>query len=99
MVSVGSMPYYPSWEEFTNILCQEFGPSEMEDSAESLVKLRQTGTLRDYVLEFRRLTNRTKDICPRLLHSCFIGGLKPELRHDVKLLKLKDVLEAAAYAQ
>lgn len=71
----------------------------MEDSAESLVKWRQTGTLRDYVLEFRRLTNRTKDSSPRLLRSCFIGGLKPELRHDVKLLKPKDVLEAVAYAQ
>ncbi|XP_050106884.1 uncharacterized protein LOC126586206 isoform X2 [Malus sylvestris] len=84
---------YPSWEEFANILCQEFGPSEMEDSAESLVKLRQTGTLRDYVLEFRRLINRTKDISPRLLRSCFIGGLKPELRYDVKLLKPKMYLK------
>ena len=90
---------HPSWEEFIKILCQEFGPSEMEDSAESLVKLRQDGTLRDYVLEFRRLANRTRDISPKLLRSCFIGGLKPKLQHDVKLLRPKDVLEAAASAQ
>lgn len=90
---------YSSWEEFTKILCQEFGPSEMEDLAESLVKLRQMGTLRYYVLEFHRLTNRTKDISPGLFCYCFIRGMKPELRHDVKLLRPKGVLKVVAYAQ
>lgn len=71
----------------------------MEDSAESLVKLRQTCTLRDYILELRRLANRRKDISPSLLKSCFIGGWKPELRHDVKILKPKDVLEASTITQ
>lgn len=36
---------------------------------------------------------------PSFLKSCFIGGLKSELRHDVKILKPKDFLEANAYAQ
>lgn len=81
------------------MLCQEFGPSELEDSAETLVKLRQVGTLQDYVIEFRLLANRTRDINPSLLKSCFIGGLKAELRHDVKVLKPKDVLETSAFAQ
>ncbi|TQD70724.1 hypothetical protein C1H46_043741 [Malus baccata] len=36
---------------------------------------------------------------PGLLKSCFIGGLKPEIRHDVKLLRPFDVHEAIAYAQ
>lgn len=31
---------YPRWEDFTQALCQEFGPSEFNDSADSLVKLR-----------------------------------------------------------
>lgn len=63
------------------------------------MKLRQTSLLRDYILEFRRLANRTRDISPSLLKSCFIGGLKLELRHDAKILKPKDVLEATVYAQ
>lgn len=90
------LPNYPRWEEFTKVLCQEFGPSELEDSAETL---RQVGTLWDYVNEFRLLANRTRDINPSLLKSCFIRGLKAELRHDVKLLKPKDVLETSAFAQ
>lgn len=92
------MTNFPNWKDFTAALCQEFGPSELEDSAENLVKLRQSGTLRDYVMEFRRLANRTLDISPSLLKSCFIGGLRPKRRHDVKLLKPRDVLEAAAFA-
>lgn len=50
---------YLKWDDFTKALCQEFGSFEFEDSAESLVKLRQTSLLRDYILEFRRLANRT----------------------------------------
>lgn len=63
------------------------------------MKLRQTGLLRDYILEFCRLANHTRDISPALLKSCFIGQLKPELRHDVKILKPETVLDATAYAQ
>lgn len=61
---------YPRWEDFTQALCQEFGLSKFDDSAESLVKLRQTGSLRDYILEFPRLANRTREITPSLLRSC-----------------------------
>lgn len=89
---------YMNLEDFTTILYQEFGPSELEDSTENLVKLKQLGTLKDYVIDFRRLANRTKDISPALLKLCFIGGLKLELRHDVKLLKPKNVLEVAVFA-
>lgn len=49
-------------------------------------------------MEFRRLANRTRDISPSLLKSCFIGGLRPELRPDFKLLKPRDVLEVATFA-
>lgn len=90
---------YPRWKDFTQALCQEFGPFEFDDSTKSLVKLLQTGSLRDYILEFRRLANRTRDITLSLLRSCFIGGLKSKLRHDFKILKPKDVLAATAYAQ
>ncbi|CAB4273670.1 unnamed protein product [Prunus armeniaca] len=66
---------YPTWEEFTKVFCQEFGPSEFDDCAEALVKLRQTGPPKAYITEFRRLANRTKDMSPSLLKSCFVGGV------------------------
>ncbi|KAM0996963.1 hypothetical protein ACFX2I_006844 [Malus domestica] len=77
----------PTWTEFTLALCREFGPSEFDDSAEALFKLRHTGTLHDYIAEFLCLAIRSPEISPLLLRSCFLRGLKKELRYDVKLLK------------
>ncbi|CAN6583033.1 unnamed protein product [Malus baccata var. baccata] len=88
----------PTWSAFTTALCREFGPSAFEDSAEALFKLRQLGPLRDYIAEFRRLATRSPEISPLLLRSCFLGGLKKELRYDVKLLKPANVHEAIAIA-
>lgn len=42
----------------------------------------QTGTLKDYILEFQRLAN---DVGLILLKICLLGGLKHELKYDVKL--------------
>lgn len=88
----------PHWEDFTRAFCREFGPSEFDDSAESLFKLRQTCILREYISEFRRLANHTSDLGPILLKSFFLGGLKCELKYDVKLLKPANVHEAIAIA-
>ncbi|KAM2620323.1 hypothetical protein TB1_036362 [Malus domestica] len=88
----------PTWGEFTTALCQEFGPPEFEDCTESLFKLRQTGPLRDYIVEFWRLAIRTSEVGPILLKSCFLGGLKKELRYDVKLLRPFTVHEAISFA-
>ena len=96
---VNCVKNYPKWEDFTKIFCREFGSSDLVDCTENLVKLRQTGLLRDYIVEFRRLANRTSEMTPGILKSCFIGGLKPEIRHDVKLLRPFDVHEAIAYSQ
>lgn len=88
----------PCWEKFTKAFFKEFGPSEFEDFAESLFKLRQTGILEDYIAEFCRLANRTSDIDAIFLKSCFLGGSKRELKFDVKILRLANVHEAIAFA-
>ncbi|CAN6677986.1 unnamed protein product [Malus baccata var. baccata] len=67
-------------------------------STEAFFKLRQTGTLRDYIAELRKLANRTCDVGPLLLKSCFLGGLKQELKYVVKLLKPHSVHDAIAIA-
>ncbi|KAM1650728.1 hypothetical protein ACFX1R_004349 [Malus domestica] len=88
----------PHWEEFTKAFCTEFGLFKFEDCAQSLFKLRHTGHLKDYISEFRRLANRTYDVGPILLKSCFLGGLKKELQFDVKILRLTTVHEAIVLA-
>lgn len=37
----GSTSIHSRWEDFTKAFCREFEPSEFEDSAEALFKLRQ----------------------------------------------------------
>ena len=44
-----------SWEEFTHALCVRFGPSDYEDFDETLAKLRQTSTVREYQANFECL--------------------------------------------
>ncbi|KAI9192472.1 hypothetical protein LWI28_023343 [Acer negundo] len=51
-----------NWEDFTRAFCREFGPHRFEDFTESLFKLRQTGALKDYISEFRRLATGIKDL-------------------------------------
>ncbi|XP_070681796.1 uncharacterized protein [Malus domestica] len=89
---------HPTWKDFVYVFCKEFGPSEFEDFTEALVQLKQSGSLKKYVSEFRRLANRTTEISPVMLRGCFIGCLKPELHHDVKLLHPSNVHEAIALA-
>ncbi|CAN6680565.1 unnamed protein product [Malus baccata var. baccata] len=54
--------------------------------------------LRDYISEFQRLTTRSPEIGRILLKSFFIGGLRKELKFDVKLLKPMNVHEAISIA-
>lgn len=72
----------------------EFGPFDFEGCTESLFKLRQTSTLKDYILEYRHLANRTTDDGLVLLNSYFFGGPKKELKYDVKLFKPFSVHDA-----
>ncbi|CAL8175573.1 unnamed protein product [Prunus armeniaca] len=86
------------WEDFTKAFCREFGSHGFEDFVESLFKLRQTGPLKDYIAKFRRLATRIRDLSPTFRLSCFVGGLKEELKHDVKLLHPATVHEAMNFA-
>lgn len=63
-----------------------------------LFELHQTGTLKDYIFEFRKLATRSSDVGLILLKSCFRGGLKKEIRHEVKLFRPITVHEATALA-
>ncbi|CAB4278483.1 unnamed protein product [Prunus armeniaca] len=76
----------------------EFGSHGFEDFVKSLFKLRQTSSLKDYISEFRRLTTRIRDLSANFRFSYFIGGLREELKHDIKLLRPATVHEAMNFA-
>ncbi|KAK2652405.1 hypothetical protein Ddye_012261 [Dipteronia dyeriana] len=89
---------FPIWEDFTKAFCREFGSHGFVDYTESLFKLRQSGSLRDYISEFQHLATCIRDLNPSFRLSYFIGGLKEELKHDVKLLRLATTQEAMSFA-
>uniref|UniRef100_A0A2N9H8H7 RNA-directed DNA polymerase n=1 Tax=Fagus sylvatica TaxID=28930 RepID=A0A2N9H8H7_FAGSY len=87
------------WEEFTQALCVRFGPSDYEDFDEALSRLRQTGTVREYQGQFERLAARVQDWPEKALLGCYIGGLKEDIRAEVKLFRPTTLLHATGLAR
>ena len=87
------------WEEFTQALCIRFGPSDYEDFDEALAKLQQTGTVREYQTQFERLAARVRQWPQRALVGSYVGGLKEEIRAEVKLFRPTILLHAASLAR
>ncbi|XP_071709300.1 uncharacterized protein [Rutidosis leptorrhynchoides] len=73
-----------SWMDFVIALKVQFGPSSYEDPIELLTRLSQKGTVTEYQMEFQSLCCKTRELSDKVLKSCFIAGLKPEIRREVK---------------
>jgi hypothetical protein len=48
-----------------------------------LTKLKQSGTVEDFIDAFERLTFRTEGMSNSFFQECFINGLKDEIRAHV----------------
>ncbi|XP_076897827.1 uncharacterized protein LOC143551249 [Bidens hawaiensis] len=70
-----------TWAEFTSALLQRFGPTDFEDPSEAFSRLKQITTVAAYQEAFERISQRV-DV---FLLGCFIGGLKDEIRLEVKI--------------
>ncbi|CAA0815766.1 Uncharacterized mitochondrial protein AtMg00240, partial [Striga hermonthica] len=73
------------WRDFEKELIARFGSSEYFDYDEALTRIRQTGSLRDYQKEFKRIASRVRDWPEKALVGAFVGGLKAELAAEVRL--------------
>jgi hypothetical protein len=85
---------FPTWDAFLQALLTRFGPV-YEDPMESLVKLRQTTTVTEYTSQFEALSNRLRGISDKNRLSCFLSGLKDEIRLPLRMLN--PVTLAAAF--
>ncbi|KAF5761352.1 putative retrotransposon gag domain, aspartic peptidase domain superfamily [Helianthus annuus] len=88
-----------TWLEFTTALLSRFGPTDYDDPAESLHRLKQLTTVAVYVEAFERLSHRVDGLPEPFLVSCFIGGLKEEIRLEVKLKNPRRLVEAIGNAR
>ncbi|XP_042488048.1 uncharacterized protein LOC122068247 [Macadamia integrifolia] len=74
---------FSTWAVFTRALELYFGPSEFDDPQATLVKLTQTTTVAEYQSRFETLANRIEGIPPSFLVSCFISGLRGDIRNEL----------------
>ena len=88
-----------SWGMFMEEIWSNFGPTNCEDFDESLSKIQQMVSLRDYQKEFERLGNKAHGWTPKALVSTFMRGLKPEIADEIRMFKPKTLKEAISFAK
>ncbi|WVY94257.1 hypothetical protein V8G54_033345 [Vigna mungo] len=72
-----------SWHQLLQALENRFAPTAFDDPRGKLFKLTQSSSVTAYLTEFESLANRIVGLQPSFLLSCFISGLKSEIRRDV----------------
>nr|GEV23979.1 putative nucleotidyltransferase, ribonuclease H [Tanacetum cinerariifolium] len=84
-----------TWAEFSKALLGRFGPTDYEDPAEALSRLKQTATVASYQEAFEKISHQVDVLSEIFLVGCFIGGLKEEIRLEVKLKNLTEAIGMA----
>lgn len=91
---------FPSnWQGLADFLMREFGAFNKTDYQAALASMSQTGSVEHYKEQFTKLSRRAPGFSQELLLSCFVGGLKDEIRVDVKAQKLRTLYDACELAK
>lgn len=89
-----------TWSEFKRVFKYEFKPANAEQLArQRLQQLQQTGTVEQYVREFRSLMPELPDMDTKDALFNFVQGLKYQCRLQVLMQKPFSLSEAYAYAE
>ncbi|KAF5470266.1 hypothetical protein F2P56_010790, partial [Juglans regia] len=88
-----------NWEGFTQALLTRFGPSSYDDPIELLTRLKQVGTVEEYKSKFEALSNRLGGLSESYKLSCFLSGLRDDIRLSVKMFKPEKLLTAYGLAR
>ncbi|KAK6918453.1 Retrotransposon gag domain [Dillenia turbinata] len=88
-----------TWEEFKQAVNDRYGPTLPEDFYGELTKLTQTGSVKDYQLQFNRLLARAGNLTEQQQISCFVSGLKEAIRADVRATNPQSLPHAASLAR
>ena len=90
---------FRTWNDLTQALESQFGPSPFDCPMAELFKLQQTGSVSDYYLKFMSLANRSQGLSDEAVLACFLSGLHTEIRRDVVAQSLVSLLRAVALAK
>lgn len=73
-----------TWASLTRAVEIQFKLAQFEHPHSQLFKFTQTDMLEAYHQQFMTLANCIEGILDEALLDCFVGGLKPELRREIK---------------
>ncbi|XP_018843425.2 uncharacterized protein LOC109007962 [Juglans regia] len=90
---------FHSWEEFIQAVQVRFGSSAYDDPIEALTRLKQVHSVTAYKTEFELLSNCIKGISKRNKLSCFLSGLKDEIRLPIRMLNPSSLNDAFGLAK
>ncbi|KAH9660390.1 hypothetical protein KPL70_024180 [Citrus sinensis] len=65
----------------------------------SITKLRQTGTVIEYQRQFERLADRTRNLPESFFISCFLSGLREDIKIGVQMVKPVSLLQTFELAR
>jgi hypothetical protein len=88
-----------SWQAFLHALELRFAPSQYEDPKGALCKLCQTSSVREYHKAFEALANRITELPPQFYLSCFISGLRADIRREVLTFQPASLSQAMSLAK
>jgi hypothetical protein len=89
---------FPTWDAFLQALLTRFGPT-YDDPMEALMRLRHSSTVAEYTAQFESRSNRLRGIFERNRLSCFLTGLKDDLRLPVQMLNPSNLAAAFGLAK
>jgi len=88
-----------TWLDISTALQMHFGPSQFENPCEKLLKLKQNSSVKSYFDVFNELAARTYGMDDTLLLDCFVGGLHPELKREVKSRSPASLMQVVSLAK
>lgn len=77
----------------------KFGPSSYDDPMEMLTRLRQNGSVEAYKGQFETLSNRLRSLSENYKLSCFLSGLKDEIKLPVRMFNPPNLITAYGLAK
>ena len=90
---------FNDWEAFVKATHVRFGAVSYDDPMESLTRLKQTSSVIAYKGQFEAISNRVQSLSEPYKLSCFLSGLKDEVRLIIRMLSPKNLNEAFGLAK
>lgn len=88
-----------TWAIFCDDLLERFGILAFDDKLEELSRLQQSTSVAEYMAQFEQLMNDVEGQSEETLINFFIGGLKSEIRNQLKISRPSTLRTAFATAK